>query len=300
MKLLVIVGPTAVGKTELALDLAKKFGGELISADSRQVYRKMDIATGKEKERYKNVPVYLIDVVGPKESFSVAQFTMMAEKVIVDIHKRGKLPILVGGTGLYIKAVIDGIDTIGVPPNQPLRAAYARKTTDELFEVLLHLNPELASRLNPSERKNKQRLIRKIEIEQKQSKFKYKSKKKREFDVLFVGLTAAKDVLKERIWKRVDGWVKEGIEKEIKSLLDSGVTWQNQSMSALGYRQWRPYFEQKATREQVIKKWKSEEWQYARRQMTWFRKDKRICWFDVIEDGWRHKVEKLAENWYDK
>jgi tRNA dimethylallyltransferase len=319
MKVLVIVGPTAVGKTNLALSLAKHFDGELVSCDSRQVYYGMDIATGKDIpkgskfkksnrqnfglgfwETQEGIRIWLTDIVSPKEKFSVAQFVRLAEKVVADIYRRGKLPILVGGTGLYIKALTDGIQTLEVPPNPDLRAAYEKKTADELFEILLHLNPSLVA-LNTSERKNKQRLIRKIEIESAylaKKSIDRRKKKMRKLDTLFIGLNAPREVLKEKIWKRIDFWVKKGIEDEVKNLIVHGVSWSDQSMSALGYRQWQPYFQHKATKEAVIARWKHEEWQYARRQLTWFKKDTRIHWFDVTVSGWQNKVENMVEKWY--
>ncbi|MBI2268093.1 MAG: tRNA (adenosine(37)-N6)-dimethylallyltransferase MiaA [Candidatus Blackburnbacteria bacterium] len=317
-KLLVICGPTATGKTNLGIYLAKKLNGEIISADSRQVYRGLDIATGKDISenfkfqisniKYQNeeigywetddgVRVWLVDVVDSTANFSVATYRGLASLVVEDVYGRGKLPIVVGGTGLYIRALVDGIDTIGVPPNPTLRALYGRKTSEELYDVLFHLVPDTIIGLSFSERKNKQRLIRRIEIAQ--SNRKKISVCSPDWDVLFVGLTAQCGFLQKRIEKRIDQWVTEGVREEVATLLDKGVSWEGQAMSSLGYRQWKPYFEKKATVQEVVERWKKEEWQYARRQLTWFKKDERVRWFDVSSDGWRSEVEKLVSGWYN-
>lgn len=316
-KLLVICGPTGTGKTALGIHLAKKFDGEIVSADSRQVYKGLDTATGKDIPENSNfqfsifkgrkrigcwkltddTKLWLVDVVESTEKFSVALYQQLATLVIDDIWQRGSLPIVVGGTGLYIKAVVDGIDTIGVPPNPQLRAAYTRKSAKELFDTLFHLDPD-AAWLNASERKNKQRLIRRVEIAQSrhgQRGLKSANTKK---DMFFVGLTAPYKVLRERIEKRIDQWVVAGAEDEVAGLLQRGLSWDSQAMSSIGYRQWKPYFEKTKTKEEVIQKWKQEEWRYAKRQMTWFKKDERVNWFDIGHDDWLQQVDKLVGSWY--
>ncbi len=313
-KFLVICGPTATGKTILGVRLAKQFDGELVSVDSRQVYRGMDIGTGKDLpknskyQKLKNsklgyylfdgVPVWMLDVVEPTHSFSVAEYHGFAHKVIEDIWKREKLPILVGGTGLYIKAMIDGIDTLGVPPNPQLRAAYEKKSTEELFNILFHLSPDTVNTLNVSERKNKQRLIRKIEIAQMGVK-KVTGKKWKNLKVVMIGLVCSYNILRQRIERRIEKWVMKGAEDEVRKLLGRGIDWNFQAMNALGYRQWKEYFEGVAKKEEVVKRWKIDEWHYARRQLTWFKRDPRIQWFDVTKKRWEEDVEKKVQAWYN-
>ena len=313
-KFLVICGPTATGKTILGVRLAKQFDGELVSVDSRQVYRGMDIGTGKDLpknskyQKLKNsklgyylfdgVPVWRLDVVEPTHSFSVAEYHGFAHKVIEDIWKREKLPILVGGTGLYIKAMIDGIDTLGVPPNPQLRAAYEKKSTEELFNILFHLSPDTVNTLNVSERKNKQRLIRKIEIAQMGVK-KVTGKKWKNLKVVMIGLVCSYNILRQRIERRIEKWVMKGAEDEVRKLLGRGIDWNFQAMNALGYRQWKEYFEGVAKKEEVVKRWKIDEWHYARRQLTWFKRDPRIQWFDVTKKRWEEDVEKKVQAWYN-
>lgn len=304
-KLLVVCGPTGVGKTSLGIHLAKKFRGEIVSADSRQVYKKLDLGTGKDLENatkvkdwweIEGVPLYLVDVAEPDEQFSVAKYTALALSIIGDIAKQDKLPILLGGTGLYLSAIVDGIDTLGISPNEELRKQYQNKTAEELLMILARLDPELANSLNKSEQYNKRRLIRRIEIAQTGGKA--NQKKQQRYDSLWIGVTCKPETLRERIEKRIDQWVKEGAEDEVRTLLEQGISWESQSMSALGYRQWQDYFEGDATREEVITRWKNEEYQYAKRQLTWFKKDPKILWFDIESPEWRQKVDKAVADWY--
>lgn len=318
-KLLVICGSTVTGKTNLGLRLAKKLEGEVISADSRQVYKGMDIGTGKDLPRnfgfrtsdlrFKGAKVgyytdgdtriWGYDLVSPKGSFSVAEYIRIAGKVIENIWKRGKLPILVGGTGLYIQGVVDGIPTATIPRNERLRSSLEGKGFPELFEMLAQLDPVKAASLNTSDRKNPRRLIRSIEIADAVMRGKDKSSKKMAVDdVLFIGLVAPRGKLNERIDKRVGSRLREGFEKEVSRLLKEGVSWEMQSMSSLGYRQWRDYVEGKLTKDQAIEKWRSEERKYAKRQITWFKKDKRINWFNISKSNWQRSVEKMVEKWY--
>ena len=309
-KLLIVCGQTATGKSSLAISLAKKFGGEIVSADSRQIYKGMDIGTGKElpanskpqKEGYyeiDGVRVWGYDIADSKKGFSVAQYIKIARTIIENILARGKLPIIVGGTGLYIKAVIDGIATAEVRPNLKLRKSLSEKSPEELFEILARVDAVKAGSLNASDRKNPRRLVRGIEVALNKSKIKCQATEL-EADTLFIGLSAPKSVLENRIDVRVDRRMLSGIEKEIKRLLSRGVTWGSQAMDSLGYRQWEMYFKKhdKASYENAIKRWKAEEHGYAKRQMTWFKKDNRIKWFDITTRDYERSVEKCVSIWY--
>lgn len=317
-QLLIICGSTATGKTELVLHLAKKFNGELISADSRQVYKGMDIGTGKELPVYvksqmskvksfgkmiyyytiNGVKVWGYDLIEATEAFSVGHYLKIARKIIKDIWVRGKLPILVGGSGLYIKAVVDGIPTAVFPKSLSLRKQFKNKSVEELQEILGGIDPFKLASMNTSDRGNSRRLIRAIEIISTGNKIQDAVYKKKEQDTLFIGLTAPKKILYMRVEERVAARVKEGIKEEIKALFKKGVTWEHQSMQAMGYRQWEGYFEGKKSIKEVISDWKKAEKQYVRRQMTWFKKDKRIVWFDISKLGWKKNVEKKIKEWY--
>ncbi|OGY09840.1 MAG: tRNA (adenosine(37)-N6)-dimethylallyltransferase MiaA [Candidatus Blackburnbacteria bacterium RIFCSPHIGHO2_01_FULL_43_15b] len=313
-KLLIICGPTGVGKTSLAVKLANKFGGEIVSADSRQVYRKLDVITAKDTDtgvqrklpwkeedvpycwEIDGVPTYLLDVVDPDKEFSVAIYERLAQRAIEFITSRGKLPIIAGGTGLYIKAIVDGIETMRIPPNKELRSQYRFKTAEELFMILSRLDQDFAASLNRSEQKNKQRLIRKIEILQ-QGVNKKDQQDSNPYNTLFVGLTADKNVLHKRIEKRVKEWMIGGAENEARHLLLEN-TISTQAASAIVLPVWKEYFEGKTTKRDVKEYWINKDWQYAKRQLTWFKKDKRINWYDISAPGWLGKVEKQVQKWY--
>lgn len=317
-RLLVVCGPTSTGKTTLAVKIARKMNGELISADSRQIYKGMDIGTGKDLPKgakikfpwFKKFGYYEIDGVkiwgydlaDPRHEYSVSQYIRFAERIINDIVKRGKLPILVGGTGLYIKAVIDGIPTAEVPKNKSLRKNLEEKSTEELFEMLAQIDSLKAGQMNSSDKKNPRRLVRAIEVAtwkisnaQKEQEI---EKKKNNYDIFIIGLTAPLKFINDKINIRVMERVNAGIKKEIKELLKKRVNWGMSSMLALGYRQWRGFFEGKETEGQVLKLWEEEEKKYVKRQMTWFDKDKRVNWFDITQKNFPENVEKSAEKWY--
>jgi len=300
-KLLVICGQTGTGKTSLAIHLAKKFNGELISADSRQVYKGLNIGTGKDlKEIEKSkIKIWGYDLVDSKKNFSVGNYIRFAEKTIKDIQKRGKLPILVGGTGLFIKGVVDGIPTAFVPRNLKLRKNMEEKDAPELFEILAQLDPIKAGSLNISDKLNPRRLIRGIEV----ASWKLEGKaprlfQKPKYNLLEIGLQASLDSLSKKIEKRVDRRIDDGVEEEIKKLISSGISWDSQSMTSLGYRQWRDYFKGRIDKDGVINNWKKEELRYAKRQLTWFKKDVRIHWFDSSRRGFVDNVEELVKKWY--
>lgn len=298
-KILVICGPTATGKTELAVRLAKKFGGELISADSRQVYRGMDIITGKDQPQ--GIKVHLIDVVKPDQDFSVAHYTRLAWQVIKKAWQVARLPIIVGGTGFYIKAVINGVETVGIPPNEKVRQGMKGWSVKELLDYLANLDPAKTAAMNKSDRNNPRRLMRAIEIAlwKKENPIS-KKKKPATFSVLFIGLKADYKTLYQRIDRRVVKRIAAGAEQEIRRLLKKGYAWENSALGVTtGYREWQSYFEGEASKQKVIKKWQFAEHGYARRQMTWFKKNKRINWFDISSKNWQNEVKELVGSWYD-
>jgi tRNA dimethylallyltransferase len=299
-KLLVVCGPTATGKTSLGIRLAKKLNGEIISADSRQVYQGMDIGTGKDKPQ--KVKIHLTDVVAPNQEFSLAHFYRLAWRELKNLWQRGKLPILVGGTGLYLKGVVDGIETTEIPRQPQLRAKLEGWSAEKLFDYLAQIDFEKAGLLNQSDRKNPRRLVRAIEIAlyRQENPF-WQPSEHQSSDALFVGLTAPMAVLDKKVEARVKARLKQGLEAEIRGLLAKGFTWKKSALGdTLGYQEWQPFFEGQATWKEVINHWLTHESQYARRQMTWFRKNKRIHWFDISRKGWQNEIEELVNQWFSK
>ncbi len=306
-KLLIICGPTATGKTSLAMRLAKHFNGELVSADSRQVYKGLDIGTGKdipEGSKWSSkgfwqtpdgIKIWGYDLVSSKEKFSVAQYQDRVEKILKNIYQAEKLPILVGGTGLYIKAIINNIETASIPPNFVLRKKLEEKTSDELLKYLTKINPAKASSLNDSDRKNSRRLIRAIEIAISKKKL---EKKPQNYNTLLIGLTAPQTLLYKNIENRVSQRIKSGILEEIKSLLDQKISWKDQSTNTIGYKEFREYFEDKGSFDIAIENWIRDEQKYLKRQIVWFKKQKNINWFDISDTKFLPKVENLVQKWY--
>jgi tRNA dimethylallyltransferase len=258
----------------------------------------MDIGTGKEWG--KGVKIHGYDLVDPTGEFSISKYLKFSGKILEDIWKRGSLPILVGGTGLYVKGAVDGIPTAAIPVNKKLRKRLEEKEIDQLYENLSQLDAVKAGSMNSSDKKNPRRLIRGIEIAQWKLEHGVRPKvdEKSLASVLFIGLSAPKQIINVRIEKRVDERVNRGIEDEIRELIKSGVSWADQSMLALGYRQWRDYFEGEVPKEVVIDEWKREEKKYSKRQMTWFRRDDRIIWFDITDTKYQKEVESLVKKWY--
>lgn len=296
--LLIICGPTATGKTKLGIYLAKKFNGEIISADSRQVYRFMDIGTGKE---WGDAPIHGYDLIDPRENFSVSDFVRFATNKIIEIESRGKLPIIVGGTGLYIKAIVDGIETINIPSNKELRKTLDEKSAEELFEKLATLDSAKAASMNSSDKKNPRRLIRAIEVAiwkiDNESKIKNKSHKNK-YRTLWIGLTTENnEKILATILKRVEKRIEQGFIDEVEDLLKMGVSWKTQSMKSLGYKESEGFFKSGLTYEDFVTAWIRAEFKYFKRQMTWFKKDKRINWFDTTNKNYYSKVENLVKRW---
>lgn len=309
-KILVICGPTSTGKTSLALHVSQYINSEIISADSRQVYMGMDIGTGKDIPKGSKIDplgfyeisgtkVWGYDLANPKEQYSVSHYMDFAKKKINRISKLKKTPIIVGGTGLYIKAAVDGIDTASIPRNDKLRAALEPKSAEDLYESLSLIDTLKAASLNSSDKKNPRRLIRAIEIAQYNLSKKNTSQHSvSNYETLFVGLTAPKEYLEEKIKERVTKRVVYGLKDEIKKLLKNGVAWEDQSMKAIGYGSWRDYFENKQDEQSIISAWTLDEIRYAKRQMVWFKKDPRINWFDVSKPNYVENVDLLVKKWY--
>jgi len=287
-KVVVLVGPTTSGKTEWGLKLAQKFNGEIICADSRQIYRYMTVGTAKPRGEWRfsglrrvyyidNIPHYLIDFLNPGKTFTAAEFRDRAMKHIKAITRAGKLPIIVGGTGLYIEALTNNYSIPRVPPNKKLRAGFEEKTTAELISWLGQFDPDAAASIDPH---NKRRIIRALEVCILSGKQFSKQKKKGDplFNVLKLGISVSREELYARIDTRVDMMITDGLEKEVRYLVKQKYGWNLPSMSGIGYRQFKSYIDHKITLEEAIANLKQDTREYAKRQLTWFKRDHEIQW----------------------
>jgi len=287
--LVVVVGPTGAGKSRYALFLASKYNGEIIGADSRQIYRYMDIGTAKPTKREQAlVPHHLIDIADPDKDFSLADYRQLAEKAIHDIQQRGKLPFLVGGTGQYIKAVLEGWQIPEVAPDSRFRCDLEEKAAHgqagALYQELSQLDPEAAGKIDP---RNVRRVIRALEvIKTTGAPFSQQQKKiPPDYKTIIIGLTAARPELYRRVNARVDEMISAGLIEEVKTLINKGYHPDLPAMSGIGYRQIIAFLQGEMTLPAAVENIKVETHRYIRHQYNWFRlRDEKISWFD-INDG---------------
>lgn len=274
-KILVILGPTATGKSDLAVKLAKKLNGEVISADSRQVYKGMDLGSGKiTKKEMRGLPHHLLDVANPKRVFSVAQFKKLAEKKIAEILKRKRLPIICGGTGFYIDTLVNDLNYPKVKPNKKLRAQLEKKTAPELFKILKKLDPTRAKNIDGH---NKVRLIRAIEIAKSLGGVP-KIKSGQPYDATYIGLDLPDLALQERIRARLKRRLGAGMVAEVAGLYKSGVSYRRLESLGLEYKNCALFLQKRISKNEMIENILKESFQYAKRQRTWFKRNKNIKW----------------------
>ncbi|MBW8348965.1 tRNA (adenosine(37)-N6)-dimethylallyltransferase MiaA [Bacillus sp. IITD106] len=293
-KLVVIVGPTAVGKTKLSIEIAKRFNGEIISGDSMQVYKGMDIGTAKiTNEEMEGIPHHLIDIKQPDETFSVAEFQQLVREKITEITNRNALPIIVGGTGLYIQSVIYDYHFSENESDHP-QLNVDDKTPLELHKKLESIDPESAQKIHPN---NVRRVIRAIEIFEQtgktMSELQSEQKKTILYNTALIGLTMDREKLYERINKRVDMMMEEGLLSEVEHFYKSGISRDAQSVKAIGYKEIYDYLDGKVSLDDAITHLKKNTRNYAKRQFTWFRNKMDIAWFDMTEE--REHLKKTRE-----
>jgi len=278
-QVLVIVGPTASGKSDLAVELARKCNGEVISADSRQVYKGLDIGTGKiTKREMQGVKHHLLDVADPKKQFSVAQYKRLADKALKDILSRGKLPIVVGGTGFYIDALTGAASLPDVPPNKKLRKELEDKPTAELFVMLMKQDPARAKTIDAS---NKVRLVRALEIVAALGKvppLRQGSAGQAQYNFVWIGLRPDQEVLEEKILKRLGARI-PGMIREAKKLYKEGLSYKRMEELGLEYRYLARLLAKQITQKEFVDELYTAIKQYSKRQLTWFKRNKKIAWF---------------------
>ena len=289
--LVILTGPTAVGKTSLSINLAKKINGEIISADSMQVYKKMDIGTAKiKKEEMDGIKHYLIDIIEPTEDFHVARFKELVVDAISEIYSNGKIPIICGGTGFYIQAVLYDIDFTENPADLSIRKALEtlaeREGAEAVRALLLEKDPESAAKIDPG---NLRRMIRALEYYEMTGEpisvhNARERAKESPYDAHYYVLTMDREKLYQRIDLRVDRMMEAGLLSEVKRLIDYGCTREMTSMQGLGYKQLYAYFAGECSLPEAVENIKKETRHFAKRQLTWFRREKNVRWIDIEKE----------------
>lgn len=299
-KVVVLIGPTAVGKTNLSIELAKKYNGEIISGDSMQIYKGMDIATAKiSPEEMQGVPHHLIDIVEPDESFSVAQFQELVRKKITEITARGKLPFIVGGTGLYIQAVLYDYQFQETASDQAFRMKLEEMAQREgslrIHDRLKEIDPEAAAAIHHH---NVRRVIRALEVfhvtGKKMSEIQKEQKQEPLYDTALIGLTMDREILYERINKRVDQMLENGLLEEVEHFYHQGIR-DCQSIQAIGYKEIYKYYDGLLSLHESIEELKQNSRRYAKRQLTWFRNKMDVQWYDMTETVKTNDITKKIQ-----
>jgi len=297
-KVIVIVGPTGVGKTKLGIALAKEYNGEIISGDSMQIYRGMNIGTAKVgAQEMEGVVHHLIDIKDPDETYSVKEFQDMVRDLIDTIHYQGKLPIIVGGTGLYIKAALYDYEFKETTSNSiEYKSKYETLDNYQLHQYLQSFDSKTAAQLHPN---NRQRILRAIAIYEttgtKKSDILASQQHTCLYDASFIGLTIERDILYQRINDRVDEMIDKGLEKEVTSLYEKGYTKNLQSMKAIGYQEWFAYFDNMQSKEDTIALIKKKSRNYAKRQYTWFKHQVPVTWFTVNLEQFEKTIHEVIQ-----
>jgi tRNA dimethylallyltransferase len=281
-KILVICGQTATGKSDLGVKLAKQLDGEIISADSRQVYRGMDLGSGKiTKEEMQGIPHHLLDIRDPKETYSAGEFKKDAIQAIKDILSRGKLPIIVGGTGFYIETITKNTELPSVPPNQPLRKELEKMETEELLNLLREKAPERAKEIDGN---NRPRIMRSLEIYDALGEIPKPKESENPYEILQIGLHLPKKELLEKIETRIEKRLALGMVDEVKKLHEEGTSWEKLESFGLEYQHLAEYLQGKKSLDEAMRILAIKTRQFAKRQMTWFQRDERISWHLPTEE----------------
>jgi len=299
-KILVILGTTSAGKTGLGVKLAAELNGEIVGADSRQVYKGMDIGTGKDLPEYKagrkKIPYHLIDVASPKVKFDLARYQKMANEALKDILRRGQLPIVVGGSGLYLQALVDNYKLGGFKSDGKKRAAWEKLSALELFKLVVQKKPDFAARINNSDKNNPRRLVRYLEIIE-QGGLEERKRGVKQYDFLLIGLKVSDKVLRERIYQRlIDRLEKEGLANEIKKLHQAGVSWERLDSFGMEYRFVSRYLRGQLEYEEMVEKLNRAIYGFAKRQKTWFRRwEKQGTVIKWVKD--KEGASKIIKKW---
>ena len=305
-KIIAIAGPTAVGKTKFAIEIAKAFDGEIVSCDSMQLYKYMDIGSAKPtKAELAQVPHHLVDIIDPRDDFSVAQYQKLAKDAIADIRSRNKLPVISGGTGLYLNSLIYEMDFSKAPGDCTYRRKLEQYADEEggtaLHEMLQAQDPEAAERIHPNNIKKIIRALERLhEGEENVKPFQQVQQETADYKVLLIGLTRDRAELYDRINRRVDILMQEGLLEEVHRLMQMGLTENNISMKAIGYKEILAYFNGRCSLETAIDNVKKNTRHYAKKQLTWFHRYDKINWYNISEYQNDETAVEGIKGWLEK
>lgn len=305
-KIIAVAGPTAVGKTEFAIKLAEEFNGEIVSCDSMQLYKFMDIGSAKPTEaEMRRVRHHLVDIIDPRQDFSVAEYQKLAKAAIRDIISRGKLPVISGGTGLYLNSLIYEMDFSSVPQDFSYRNHLMKlaesQGSGELHRMLSEIDPQAASLIHPNNTKKIIRALERLkEGEGKIKQFRDVKQETGDYDIILLGLTRDRAELYDRINRRVDILVEQGLFEEVKMLMDMGLTVDNISMKGIGYKEIMHFFSGIYSKEEAVDIIKKNTRHYAKKQLTWFRRYDKMNWYNISDFDSDGDAAEVIKSWIRK
>lgn len=297
-KIIIIVGPTGVGKTSLSIELAKQLNTEIISGDSMQVYREMTIGTAKvTPQEAQGIHHYLIDTFSYRDEYNVKVFQKMGREAIADIIQNGNIPIICGGTGLYIKSLYYDYEFREEETDEEFRTFLHSRSEDELYGLLKVIDPKATETIHHNNRKRVERALMRAHAGEKKSEAESAQNHEPIYDAYVIGLTANREYVYERINQRVDEMIRAGLEEEVRSLIQEGNEWDLQSMQGIGYKEWKEYFLGNRSKEEVIELIKKNSRNFAKRQYTWFNNQMQVNWYSIEEENWKERCMQDIERW---
>lgn len=297
-KVLIIVGPTGVGKSSLSIQIAKKFHGEIISGDAYQVYHQMNIGSAKiQADEMQGIPHYLVDFLDVKNSYNVKLFQKLAREAITEIDGKGLLPIICGGTGLYIKSALYDYEFHEEEIDEIYLKELAKLDDETLYQMLIEVDANSTKTIHKNNRKRVIRALMMEHLGHRKSEVIANQNHETLYDIKVIGLTCERELLYQRINERVDTMIKQGLQKEIESMYEGEQTWQLQSMQGIGYKEWKGFFEEHQPLEEIIELIKKNTRNFAKRQYTWFKNQMDVTWFDIYDENYLDNMNIYITSW---
>lgn len=300
-KIIIIVGPTGVGKTSLSIELAKKYNTEIISGDSMQVYKEMTIGTAKVTPlEAQGIPHYMVDSYSYTDEFNVKIFQKEARKVIDNLYENNKLPIICGGTGLYIKSLYYDYEFNEEVEDLAFKEFLKTRSIDECWCMLKLVDPKSCETIHPNNTKRVRRALMRAHLGKTKSEVEETQEHKQIYDTYVIGLTAPRETVYERINQRVDIMIENGLEEEVRNLIHNESDWSRQSLQGIGYKEWKDYMNHKCTLEDTIELIKKNSRNFAKRQYTWFNNQMDVHWYDITQDNYKENLFNDIDEWLNK